>query len=147
MNAYEDLVNGIPLTDTPNSDIAGLILNTAHFVNGMIQADPELPNSPPFCKAMAGPEHTKWHTAILEELVAIKDTRTWELIDHSLTVHNVIGCCFVLQKKRGPDGEVTRYKAHLVAQGFGQQEGIDYLETFAPIVKSVLLHVFLAICT
>ena len=61
-------------------------------------------------------------------------------------IRNVIGCRFVLQKKRGPNGEVTKYKAHLVAQGFSQQEGIDYLETFAPIVKSASLHVFLAIC-
>ncbi len=61
-------------------------------------------------------------------------------------IPNIIGCRFILQKKRGPNGEVTRYKAHLVTQGFGQQEGIDYLETFVPIVKSASLHVFLAIC-
>ncbi len=52
----------------------------------------------------------------------------------------------MLQKKCGPDGEVTRFKACLVAQGFGQQEGIDYLKTFAPVVKSASLRVFLTIC-
>ena len=96
--------------------------------------------------ADAGPEHDKWHSAVLEELTAIKDTGTWELVDCSPSIHNIIGCRFVLQKKCGPDSEVMKYKAHLVAQGFSQQEGIDYLETFAPVVKSASLCIFLTIC-
>ncbi len=45
------------------------------------------------------------------------------------------------------DSEETKYKAHLITQGFSQQEGINYLETFAPVVKSTSLCIFLAICT
>ena len=52
----------------------------------------------------------------------------------------------MLQKKRGSDGQVTHFKARLVAQGLSQCKGIDYLETFVPVVKSASLHVFLAIC-
>ena len=58
----------------------------------------------------------------------------------------MIGCRFVLQKKRGESREVVHFKARLVAQGFSQQEGVDFSETFAPMVKSVSLQVFLAIC-
>src|SRR5258708_2998246 len=97
-------------------------------------------------EALSGPESDKWHRTILEELAVIKEAGTWELVDPSPTIRNVIGCRFVLQKKRGVDGNVTRFKAHLVAQGFNQWEGIDYAETFAPIVKSASLRVFLAIC-
>ena len=52
----------------------------------------------------------------------------------------------MLVKKRGANGEVTKFKAQLVAQGFSQREGIDYSETFAPVVKSASLRVFLTIC-
>ena len=83
---------------------------------------------------------------ILEELSAIKEAGTWTLVDRTPNICNVVGCCFVLQKKHGLDSEVTRFKACLIAQGFSQQEGIDYSKTFAPIVKSASLRVFLAIC-
>src|SRR6266478_4699459 len=123
-----------------SDDIGDLILDNAHCVNL------ELPDAPSFRKAMSGPEHNKWCAAILEELTAIKEAGTWELIDPLPDILNVIGCRFILQKKHGPDGEVMRYKAQLVAQGFSQQEGIDCSETFAPVVKSASLCVFLAIC-
>ena len=67
-------------------------------------------------------------------------------MDLSLHIQNVVGCRFVLQKKHGSNGQVTHFKACLVAQGFSQCKGIDYSETFAPVVKSASLHVFLAIC-
>ena len=58
----------------------------------------------------------------------------------------MVGCRFVLQKKRGEDGQVIKFKARLVAQGFSQREGVDFSEMFAPVVKSASLRVFLAIC-
>ena len=71
----------------------------------------------------------------------------WTLVNHTPNIWNVIGCQFVLQMKCGADGEVTRYKAQLVAQGFSQHKGIDYSETFTPVIKLASLCVFLAICT
>ena len=70
----------------------------------------------------------------------------WDLVAHTPSIQNVIGCQFVLQKKRGESREVVCFKACLVVQGFSQQEGVDFLETFAPVVKSASLQVFLAIC-
>ena len=63
--------------------IAGLVLDDTHLANATNQADPNLTDSPSLHKALAGPECDKWHLAILEELAAIKEAGTWELVDHS----------------------------------------------------------------
>jgi hypothetical protein len=47
--------------------------------------------------------------------------------------------------KRGPNGTIQKYKAHIVVQGFTQIEGIDYDKTFAPVAKFASLRAILAL--
>ena len=139
-NAYKDRVNNAANVVTDDlDDIAEFVLDRAHIADDTITRDTDLPDAPSLWEALAGPERDQWNQAILEELAAIKEAGTWELVDMSPHIRNVVGCCFVLQKKHGPDGEVTRFKACLVAQGFSQCEGVDYSETFTPVVKSASL--------
>ena len=127
-------------------NISEFILDSAHVANSTITTDPDLPDAPRLREALAGPKREQWNQAILKELAVIRDDGTWDLVDPSPHIRNVVGCHFVLQKKHGSDGKVTHFKARLVAQGFSQHEGIDYSETFAPVVKSALLCIFFAIC-
>jgi histone deacetylase 1/2 len=58
---------------------------------------------------------------------------------------NVIGSRWVYKIKRRFDGSIKRYKARLVARGFTQQKGIDYSETFSPVIKQVIVRLVFSI--
>ena len=57
---------------------------------------------------------------------------------------NIIQSRWVLKIKRGPDNEISKYKARIVAKGFTQQFGTDYEETFAPVAKLSSVRAFFA---
>ena len=116
-NAYEDHINGSPSDAAllaflgDDEDTIDFINDTAHVTNSVLTTDLNLPDAPTLREALAGAERDEWHAAILEELAAICEAGTWELVDPNPSIQNVIGCRFVLQKKRGASGEVTRFKA------------------------------------
>ena len=63
---------------------------------------------------------------------SLEKNQTWDLVPQS-TRKNVVKCQLVYQTKFTSDGVVEHHKAWLVMKGFSQQEGMDYIETFAPI--------------
>ena len=65
--------------------------------------------------------------------------KTWELVPLPAG-RKVVRCKWVFKKKRNSDGTVSRYKARLCAKGFTQQYGMDYLDTFSPIVSFTTLR-------
>ena len=54
---------------------------------------------------------------------------TWDLVTRP-EGNNIVTCRWVFTVKYKPDGAVNRYKARLVARGFTQEYGVDYIETF-----------------
>lgn len=68
------------------------------------------------------------------ELKALEDTKTWSLVDLP-PGKDAIGCKWVYCIKYKADGSVERYKTRLVAKGYTQIEGLDYIDTFSPIAK------------
>ena len=46
---------------------------------------------------------------------------------------NIVTCKWVFKVKRKADGSIDRYKAQLVAQGYSQEPGQDYDDTYAPV--------------
>ena len=86
----------------------------------------------------------RWKKAVNMELHAMEENGTWYVV--SLPPgKNVVGCKWVFTIKFNADGTVERYKGRLVAKGFIQQEGVDYNETFSPVIKLTSVKLMLGL--
>ncbi|GJX60227.1 putative reverse transcriptase, RNA-dependent DNA polymerase [Tanacetum coccineum] len=89
------------------------------------------------------PELLYWVEAMQEELLQFKIQNVWVLVDCPKGVRP-IGTKWVLKNKRDARGIFIRNKARLVAQGYTQEEGINYEEIFAPVARIEAIRLFLA---
>lgn len=96
-------------------------------------------------EALNGPEAEQWKLAMREELQSFEYNDAWELIDIPSDT-SIVQCKWVFHKKLDVNDKV-RYRARLVAKGFSQRSGIDYVDTFAPVVKHSTLRMLFALST
>jgi histone deacetylase 1/2 len=76
--------------------------------------------------------------------MALIKNKTWHLVPPRKGI-NVVDCKWVWKKKYKSDGSLDKYKGRLVAKGFKQRYGIDYGDTFSPVVKPATIRVVLSL--
>ncbi|GKB46746.1 putative ribonuclease H-like domain-containing protein [Tanacetum coccineum] len=84
-----------------------------------------------------------WIEAMQEELLQFKLQKVWTLVDLPKG-KRAIGTKWVYRNKKDERGIVVRNKARLIAQGYTQEEGIDYDEVFAPVARIEAIRLYLA---
>ncbi|GJV20256.1 retrovirus-related pol polyprotein from transposon TNT 1-94 [Tanacetum coccineum] len=84
-----------------------------------------------------------WIVTMQEELNQFIANDVWELVPQPRNMI-IIGTKWVFRNKLDENGIVSRNKARLVAQGYNQQEGIDYDETYAPVARLESIRILLA---
>ena len=81
-------------------------------------------------EALRSKDAPEWTKAMVSEMESMRTHGVWELVEPPPRSTNVIGCKWVYKLKRNGDGEIERYKARLVAQGYNQKFGVDYFSGF-----------------
>ncbi|KAH9714566.1 retrovirus-related pol polyprotein from transposon RE2 [Citrus sinensis] len=89
-------------------------------------------------------ENPKWFATMKDEYNALMDNKTWSLVPKSAG-QKIVGNKWVFRVKQNSDGSLAKYKARLVAKGFQQIEGVNYFETFSPVVKSATVRVVISL--
>ncbi len=98
-----------------------------------------------FREATTHPTRAKeWEKAIMDEYNSIMRNNTWRLVPRPAN-RQVVTCKWVFKHKKDQFGRITRLKARLVARGFSQVYGIDYLDTYAPVAKLASIRILFAI--
>ena len=124
MNASPDKVQRwIPAITVFNNSISAY-LATVHITP---TGDPNM-----YKYALSTPEAPYWQSATEVEIQCLADNGTWVLVDLPKD-HKTIKCKWVHITKCNMQGNMMHHRAHLVAKGFSQTEGINYKETFAPV--------------
>ncbi|GJS41481.1 retrovirus-related pol polyprotein from transposon TNT 1-94 [Tanacetum coccineum] len=134
MNIIGEPLAGIT-TRSKIRDSDAALASQCLYVNFLFEMEPN--------KLIEALEEEGWIIAMQEELNQFERNKVWTLVPkpHGKTI---IGTKWIWKNKMYKNGIVIKNKARLVAQGYNQQKGIDYKETFAPIARLEAIRIFLA---
>ena len=134
-------ISRIPRRSPRNTPLATAFAAVKVFMTGNSDAvvDPIT-----YKQAIYSPQAASWKDAMQRELVSVDDTGTWKEVV-TPPGRRLVGSKWVFKTKRDASGNIAKFKARIVAQGFSQIEGIDYDDTFSPVARLTSLRLLLAI--
>jgi hypothetical protein len=127
---YNALVTPDLSSQATSHDIADI---QPHALAAKARGNPE--DNPTYDEAMSGEHQSDYYNAALVELKTLQeDLDCWELVRRTDKM-NVLPSTWAFKCKRYPDGRIKKFKARFCARGDRQQEGVDFFETWSPVVQ------------
>jgi hypothetical protein len=110
--------------------------NTVEWMHPMIlAAKANAEDNPDWDTAMGSEEDREgWMDAALKEVQTLTKMDTWDIVDGEEWM-NVLPSTWAFKCKRYPDGSIRKFKARFCARGDRQIEGVDFFDTFAPVIN------------
>lgn len=124
------------------SGVGELLRRMEDFEVGLVKVNHREPKS--YQEAVSSVDKGKWMRAMDEEYKSLLSKNTWTLVPLP-PGRQPIGSKWVFKQKKDSSGQVVRYKARLVAQGYAQRPGIDFTEVFAPVAMQQTFRVLLTV--
>ena len=87
----------------------------------------------------------KWKEAIQAELTSLAKREVFGPVVQTPEDVKPVGYKWVFVRKRNEHNEIIRYKARLVAQGFSQRPGIDYEDTYSPVMDTITFRFLISL--
>lgn len=89
-------------------------------------------------------EASHWIEAMDNEMSSHEKNNTWILVDRPNNA-NIVKSKWIYKLKKNSDGSIMRYKSRLVAKSYSQIKGVDYFDTWTPVVMRNSVRIVLAI--
>ena len=143
-NAEDDIIDIGDISVRDSGKATRAKLDAFRFAGLTITDLASLPTPNTYTEAKRAPDAKKWIEATEREYSGLVENNTWTETTlppgkQAITVR------WVYTRKLGPDGNITKWKARMVARGFQQIEGVDYFDSYAPVAKHSSYRILFAI--
>ena len=125
----------------PDFEVYGTKKSNANAICLASAVNPHIPGT--IQEALACPEANFWIKAMEDELESFENCKVWSLETPQANI-KIVGNKWVFKQKTNKDGSIL-YRARLVAKGYTQTYGVDYFETFAPVVRRSTLRLLFSV--
>ncbi|KAJ9520214.1 hypothetical protein QJQ45_030168 [Haematococcus lacustris] len=143
--AAEKLYNLRPRPTKPNKSVSFSDTVSLCFLGSDNSSGSSSNNDPQsYEEAMARPDAADWLRAMNKEMACQQANQTWQLVKQQGWMRVLPGR-WVLKTKRGADGSILKHKARFVIKGYRQVEGVDFDDSFAPVVTQGTQRVLLSV--
>lgn len=140
----ENIAEPLPINNHPMSTRSKVGISKPNAKYLLAVTTSSDPDPEPRTAIQALKDH-RWRNAMGSEINAQIGNHTWDLVPPPPPSVTIVGCCWIFTKKYNSDGSLNRYKARLVAKGYNQRPGLDYAETFSPVIKSTTIRIILGV--
>ena len=125
-----------------DGSIESLVINWLHPLILAAKTISNKEDNPNWMQAMNGPFAKEYWEAACIEVETLEKMDAWDVVERTSDM-NVLPSTWAFKCKRFPDGLIKKFKARFCARGDRQIEGVDYFNTYAPVVQWVTIRLML----